>query len=122
MERPVDALVIFTGTIGRVTSSSATTVLIAEVAASHASITLPSSDAESSVDEPLGGAGGVVLEAAAAAANAAAFGVLNAIPSPGRSAPFHLFRLCSRVACLLLQVEHVGLSLQSRAEWFGQKQ
>ena len=111
---------IFTGTIGRVTSSSATTVLIAEVAASHASITLPSSDAESSVDELLGGAGGTVLEAAAAAANAAGFGVLNVIPSPF---PLVLnWRSCSRVACLLLQDEHVGLSLQSRAEWFGQKQ
>ena len=114
MERPVDALVIFTGTIGRVTSSSATTVLIAEVAASHASITLPSSDAAASVDEPLGGAGGMVWEAAEAAASAAGFGVLDVIPSPF---PLVLnWRSWRRVACLLLQVAHVGFSLQSLAE------
>ena len=84
------------------------------MAASHASITLPSSDAAASVDEPLGGAGGMVWEAAAAAANATGFGVLKVIPSPF---PLILnWRSCRRVACLLLQVEHVGLSLQSLAE------
>ena len=46
------------------------------------SITLPSSCAAASVDEPLGVVGGMVLEAAAAAASAAWFGVLNVIPSP----------------------------------------
>ena len=77
VERPVDALVIFTGTIGLVTSSSAITVLIAEVAASHASAATGAS-----VDGVLEEGGSVDMDAAAAAANAAGSGFLKFTPSP----------------------------------------
>ena len=76
VERPVDALVIFTGTIGLVTSSSAITVLIAEVAASHASATTGAS-----VDGVMDEGGSVDMLAAAAAASASGSGFLKLTPS-----------------------------------------